>query len=222
MNTHPKYGGIREQFLSKWTHPNKQKPSVLRVYQVRNPREVFSSYQAYLWSLGGGGGAASAAASYGGASYGGSGGGGGSCCGVFLRFERLFHETFGSLLRFRRQEPAFRSRKNRILVVARVVVEDVGEREEPFAGLEEPRTAGRVLHGHLAGQSGHLARAVDDGVFFQLHHEAVGVGVGDVPLLEQLRHFGRKRLHRVFRLEDELEVPVRPVPHSLEGQEHRK
>mmetsp|Transcript_4059 Transcript_4059/g.8692 ORF Transcript_4059/g.8692 Transcript_4059/m.8692 type:complete len:264 (+) Transcript_4059:461-1252(+) len=92
MNTHPKYGGIREQFLSKWTHPNKQKPSVLRVYQVRNPREVFSSYQAYLWSLGGGGGAASAAASYGGASYGGSGGGG-SLAGNGQVEVRRFHGT---------------------------------------------------------------------------------------------------------------------------------
>eukprot|EP00960_Hanusia_phi_P009331 270302-Hanusia_phi.AAC.2 len=45
-NHHERYQGIKEQFLRSWTHPGPQ-PRVLRIYQVRNPREVYERYLQY-------------------------------------------------------------------------------------------------------------------------------------------------------------------------------
>ena len=56
-NRHPKYKGIKDQFLATWLHDG-AKPTVMRIYQVRNPRQVFTTYSSYKDSL-----AASAAGS---------------------------------------------------------------------------------------------------------------------------------------------------------------
>ncbi|CAE8641545.1 unnamed protein product [Polarella glacialis] len=44
---HPKYEGIKEQFLDRWVHPG-PKPRVRRLLQVRNTQTVYNQYQAYL------------------------------------------------------------------------------------------------------------------------------------------------------------------------------
>lgn len=44
-NQHPKYEDIKTQFAAGWQHPTPC-PSVLRVFQVRNPMEVFRRYEA--------------------------------------------------------------------------------------------------------------------------------------------------------------------------------
>jgi hypothetical protein len=49
-NRHPKYQGIKDQFLISWLHVG-PKPTVMRIYQVRNPQQVFSTYSAYKESL---------------------------------------------------------------------------------------------------------------------------------------------------------------------------
>ena len=49
-NRHPKYQGIKGQFLASWLHDG-AKPTVMRIYQVRNPRQVFNTYSNYMKSL---------------------------------------------------------------------------------------------------------------------------------------------------------------------------
>jgi len=45
-NHHERYQGIKEQFLSSWTHAG-PKPRVLRIFQVRNPQEIYERYLRY-------------------------------------------------------------------------------------------------------------------------------------------------------------------------------
>lgn len=46
MNAHPKNEKVKQQFMDAWRHPG-PKPTVLRVYQVRNPASVYSAYIEY-------------------------------------------------------------------------------------------------------------------------------------------------------------------------------
>jgi hypothetical protein len=52
-NQHPKYQGIKEQFIASWTHPG-PKPTVQRVLQIRNPQPIFERYNQYLTAHSGG------------------------------------------------------------------------------------------------------------------------------------------------------------------------
>lgn len=45
-NQHPKYQGIKDQFIASWTAPG-HKPTVMRVLQIRNPQPIFERYRAY-------------------------------------------------------------------------------------------------------------------------------------------------------------------------------
>eukprot|EP00322_Chrysochromulina_rotalis_P018346 CAMPEP_0115845830 /NCGR_PEP_ID=MMETSP0287-20121206/9555_1 /TAXON_ID=412157 /ORGANISM="Chrysochromulina rotalis, Strain UIO044" /LENGTH=392 /DNA_ID=CAMNT_0003299617 /DNA_START=27 /DNA_END=1205 /DNA_ORIENTATION=- len=45
-NQHPKYQGIKDQFISTWTGPG-PKPTVQRVLQIRNPQPIFDRYLTY-------------------------------------------------------------------------------------------------------------------------------------------------------------------------------
>ena len=51
-NQHPKLAGVKQQFLRAWNHQNLTRPSVARVYQIRNPPEVYQAYQNYKASVG--------------------------------------------------------------------------------------------------------------------------------------------------------------------------
>ena len=47
-NAHPKYQGIKQQFLAAWQHPAPRGlPTVMRVLQIRNPADVYARYHAY-------------------------------------------------------------------------------------------------------------------------------------------------------------------------------
>jgi len=43
---HPRYQGIKAQFHDTWLHPG-PKPTVMRIYQVRNPEHVFNTFSRY-------------------------------------------------------------------------------------------------------------------------------------------------------------------------------
>lgn len=45
-NKHPKYQGIKAQFVDAWQHPG-PKPVVMRIYQVRNPQHIFTTFSRY-------------------------------------------------------------------------------------------------------------------------------------------------------------------------------
>jgi hypothetical protein len=51
-NSHPKYRGIKSQFQDTWRAPAGSKPpTVMRIYQVRNPEPVFHAFCQYKESL---------------------------------------------------------------------------------------------------------------------------------------------------------------------------
>jgi hypothetical protein len=57
-NTHPKYAQVKQQFYDKWMKTKTdagatQTPRLLRVYQIRNPAEVFDRYDMYKEQVGG-------------------------------------------------------------------------------------------------------------------------------------------------------------------------
>ena len=83
-NRHPKVQGIKAQFLASWKHPG-PKPTVMRVYQVRNPQHVYSAYVSYKEAL-----AAAAAAA---AGVGGSGGLNGQQYRAAVNENRRWHGT---------------------------------------------------------------------------------------------------------------------------------
>lgn len=51
--SHPKYAGVRRQFLESWCHPFNVsgRPIVQRVLQIRNPFEVYARYERYKAAL---------------------------------------------------------------------------------------------------------------------------------------------------------------------------
>jgi len=49
-NAHPKYADIKRQFSSSWVHPG-PKPTVMRVFQVRNAHGMFERYEGYKRDL---------------------------------------------------------------------------------------------------------------------------------------------------------------------------
>ena len=49
-NKHCKYQGIKARFLASWHHPP-IKPTVMRMYQVRNARQTFAMYSRYKDAL---------------------------------------------------------------------------------------------------------------------------------------------------------------------------
>jgi len=53
MNSHPKSAGVKEQFLAAWRHSGLAKPTVQRIYQIRNPPQVFAAYEQYRGDFGG-------------------------------------------------------------------------------------------------------------------------------------------------------------------------
>ena len=46
-NQHPKYQGIKEQFIASWTAPG-PKPTVQRVLQIRNPAPIYERYKSHV------------------------------------------------------------------------------------------------------------------------------------------------------------------------------
>jgi len=50
-NSHPKVPGVKEQFLASWKHPG-PKPTVTRVLQVRNAKEIYGTYAKYRFAKG--------------------------------------------------------------------------------------------------------------------------------------------------------------------------
>ena len=47
---HPKYQGIKARFLASWLHPGPQ-PTVMRIYEVRNPQQTVAMYSRYKDAL---------------------------------------------------------------------------------------------------------------------------------------------------------------------------
>lgn len=45
-NQHPRYAGIKEQFIASWTAPG-AKPTVQRILQIRNPQPIYQRYRTY-------------------------------------------------------------------------------------------------------------------------------------------------------------------------------
>lgn len=49
--SHPKYAGVKEQFTASWRKPG-PRPLVQRVFQIRNPPEIYARYCNYLRATG--------------------------------------------------------------------------------------------------------------------------------------------------------------------------
>ena len=101
-NSHPKYASVKRQFLDGWKQGEYDKPTVVRIYQVRNPRDVYGGYCGYRQAVEAAqhfagrpatknNNNAAAAAASSSSSFGGGGGGGGSMAAG--NEQRRFHGT---------------------------------------------------------------------------------------------------------------------------------